>query len=298
MALLGRNAVLVCDVTESSFEVTAVAREGDRLVLLGDRTETPSIGAGRPGGDATPLTVIGLAMARRAGCGQAATSPARSVGPCSTRACRASRSSTSSCPGQPLASGGSSRRPRRRADSTGYWRCLIPLHGAPRTWPWPPRPSIRPTTPATPQSGLPSMPEAPRSLPGMMMRGWSRRRAHPAAGPPPAAAPWLPPPAAAAPSTGSGPRRHGSYGRGGGRARRCRGHRRGCPVRSVVTSVAQRRSRAEGTSCGRAASSSSPPPPPPGRAGSTPRGVRWTRPRRQPPSPARRSRPSDGPTPR
>jgi hypothetical protein len=36
------DAVLVCDVTESSFEVTAVRREGDRLwaVLLGDRTET------------------------------------------------------------------------------------------------------------------------------------------------------------------------------------------------------------------------------------------------------------------
>ena len=42
MALLGDgDAVLVCDVTESSFEVTAVRREGDRLVLLGDRTETP-----------------------------------------------------------------------------------------------------------------------------------------------------------------------------------------------------------------------------------------------------------------
>ena len=55
MALLGDgDAVLVCDVTESSFEVTAVAREGDRLVLLGDRTETPSVGAARPGGDASP----------------------------------------------------------------------------------------------------------------------------------------------------------------------------------------------------------------------------------------------------
>ena len=44
----------MCDVTESSFEVTAVAREGDRLVLVGDRPETPSVGAGRPGGDASP----------------------------------------------------------------------------------------------------------------------------------------------------------------------------------------------------------------------------------------------------
>ena len=55
MAMLGDgDAVLVCDVTESSFEVTAVRREGDRLVLLGDRTETPSVGvqadlAGTPG---------------------------------------------------------------------------------------------------------------------------------------------------------------------------------------------------------------------------------------------------------
>ena len=54
IALLGDgDAVLVCDVTESSFEVTAVAREGDRLVLLGNRTETPSVSAARPGGDAS-----------------------------------------------------------------------------------------------------------------------------------------------------------------------------------------------------------------------------------------------------
>ena len=38
------DAVLVCEVTESWFEVTAVAREGDRLVPLGDRPETPSVG--------------------------------------------------------------------------------------------------------------------------------------------------------------------------------------------------------------------------------------------------------------
>ena len=54
MAMLGDgDAVLVCDVTESSFEVTAVAREAERLVLPGDRTETPSLGASRPGGDAS-----------------------------------------------------------------------------------------------------------------------------------------------------------------------------------------------------------------------------------------------------
>ena len=45
LALLGDgDAVLVCDVTASSIEVTAVRREGDRLVLLGDRTETPNVG--------------------------------------------------------------------------------------------------------------------------------------------------------------------------------------------------------------------------------------------------------------
>ena len=45
MAMLGDgDAVLVCHVTESSFEVTAVRREADRLVLLGDRAETPSVG--------------------------------------------------------------------------------------------------------------------------------------------------------------------------------------------------------------------------------------------------------------
>jgi hypothetical protein len=107
IAVLGDgDAVLVCDGTESSFEVTAVKREGDRLVLLGDRTEPPaSTGADRAG---TPgrLTVIGSATVRRVGCGQV-TSPARSVGPCSTRASRVSWSSTSSCPGRPRASGGS-----------------------------------------------------------------------------------------------------------------------------------------------------------------------------------------------
>ena len=97
-----------------------------------------------------------------------------SVGPCSTQACRASRSSTSSCPGRPLASGGSSRRPRRRADSTGYWLCPTPLRAAPRTWPWPPHRLHRPATPATPQSARPSTPGAPR-FPRGTMHGWSRR---------------------------------------------------------------------------------------------------------------------------
>ena len=55
LAMLGDgDAVLVCGITESSFEVTAVRRKGDRLVLLGDRAKTPSVGASRPGGDVTP----------------------------------------------------------------------------------------------------------------------------------------------------------------------------------------------------------------------------------------------------
>jgi hypothetical protein len=42
MAMLGDgDAVLVCDVTESSFEVTAVRRESDRLVQLGDPNRDP-----------------------------------------------------------------------------------------------------------------------------------------------------------------------------------------------------------------------------------------------------------------
>ena len=47
IAMLGDgDAVLVCDLFESTFEVTAVGRDGDRLVLLGEQTETPSVGVG------------------------------------------------------------------------------------------------------------------------------------------------------------------------------------------------------------------------------------------------------------
>ena len=47
IAMLGDgDAVLVCDLFESTFEVTAVGRDGDRLVLLGEQTETPSVGDG------------------------------------------------------------------------------------------------------------------------------------------------------------------------------------------------------------------------------------------------------------
>ena len=141
------------------------------------------------------LTVIGSATVRRAGCGQA-TSPARSVGPCSTHACRASRSSTSSCPGRPRASGGSSRRPRRRADSTGYWLCP---HSAAR--------GAAHLAVAAAPAPSDRLLRRPRRAPDRVRRGRPGSPpgddarlvpppAHPAAGPLPAGAPWLPPPPA------------------------------------------------------------------------------------------------------
>ena len=209
MAMLGDgDAVLVCDVTESSFEVTAV-RAGGRPAGAArgpDRDPERRREADRAGTPA-PLTVIGSATVRRAGCGQA-TSPARSVGPCSTRACRASRSSTSSCPGRPRASGGSSRRPRRRADSTGCWRCPHSAargaaHLAVAAAPAPP----------TGYSGDPAERQTEYAGGAPVPAGDDARLvpppAHPAAGPLPAGAPWLPPPAAP-----PRPRRAGRAGAG------------------------------------------------------------------------------------
>ena len=222
------DAVLVCD---SPSPRSRSLRSGGRATgwcCSGSGPRHPA-SVRRPTGRGrrAPRTVIGSATVRGADCGQA-TSPARSAGPADRQpAGRRGRRRRRVRGGRaravaPAGGGGGERT------STGCWPCPTPPRAAPRTWRWSPRPPAAGWLPEQPGTG--ARPPTPRGAVRPHQRGtqpgWSAARSS-------RAAPLFPrravaaPARGAAPSAAGGPRRRRSGGRGGGRARRCRGLRRG-----------------------------------------------------------------------
>ena len=202
MALLGAgDAVLVCDVTASSFEVTAVRREGDRLVLLGDRAETPSVGVNDPAGPAGPAGAAGgPADDARLGDGPASGLWASEFAGAVGRALQHARLQGVAVV-DVVVSGAAAREgwlQQAAAHASGLDRVLaLPssavrgaAHLALAAAPAPPSGySGDPAEPRTEYAGVAPVPagDDARLVPPP---------AHPAAGPLPAGAPWLPPPPA------------------------------------------------------------------------------------------------------